>query len=213
LLDLGISSWQIDNKDRGFSFMGDGVLDMRMNRDNGIPASEFIEITSEKQLAKILELYGEVQNARRMAHTIKSCPFPIKTSSDLRTCLTNEYGQNLKYKVLAKVFQALRIVINDELGELERFLNKIVPYLKLHGRIVVMAYHSLEDRIVKDYLRSEEQGCNCPPHLPICVCKRVASLKRITRKSMQASEEEVQNNSRSRSVRVRAAEKIAGVMQ
>jgi 16S rRNA (cytosine1402-N4)-methyltransferase len=209
LLDLGVSSWQIDNKDRGFSFMGDGELDMRMNRSYGISAAEFITSSSEAELCDVLDKYGEVQNPKRMARTIKQCSLPILTTLDLKNCLTKEYGPNLKYKVLAKVFQAIRIAVNDELGELQRFLEKSVRYLKPSGRIAVMAYHSLEDRIVKEFFRSGEQGCICPPSQPVCTCKRVASLKRITRKSLQADDAEIARNPRSRSVRVRVVEKIA----
>jgi 16S rRNA (cytosine1402-N4)-methyltransferase len=208
LLDLGVSSWQIDNKDRGFSFMGDGELDMRMNRSCGISAAEFIASCSEAVLFDVLDKYGEVQNAKRMARTIKQCSFPIVTTLDLKNCLTNEYGPNLKYKVLAKVFQAIRIAVNDELGELQRFLEKAVQYLKPSGRIAVMAYHSLEDRIVKEFFRAGEHGCICPPSQPICTCNKLASLKRITRKSLQADEAEIARNPRSRSVRVRVVEKI-----
>lgn len=209
LLDLGVSSWQIDNKDRGFSFMGDGELDMRMNRNSGISAAEFIASCSEAELCDVLDKYGEVQNAKRMARTIKQCSYSIVTTLDLRNCLTKEYGPNLKYKVLAKVFQAIRIAVNDELGELQRFLEKSVQFLKPSGRVAVMAYHSLEDRIVKEFFRAGEQGCICPPSQPVCTCKKVASLKRITRKSLQADEAEIVRNPRSRSVRVRVAERIA----
>jgi 16S rRNA (cytosine1402-N4)-methyltransferase len=123
--------------------------------------------------------------------------------------LSEEYGPNLKYKVLAKVFQAIRIAINDELGELKRFLNKSIDYLKPHGRLAVMSYHSLEDRIVKEFLRSAEQACVCPASLPMCICGKKSLLKRITKKSVRASEDEIQKNPRSRSVSLRVAEKIA----
>lgn len=209
LLDLGVSSWQIDNKSRGFSFMGEGMLDMRMNVLEGVPAHEYISSLNESELSKILSEFGEVKNADRMARTLKSCDIPLKTAADLRNCLSKEYGPNLKYKVLAKVFQAIRIAVNDELGELKRFLNKSIEYLKPHGRLAVMSYHSLEDRIVKEFLRSAEQACICPASLPMCVCGRKTLLKRITRKSVRASDTEIQNNPRSRSVRLRVAEKIA----
>ncbi len=174
LLDLGVSSWQIDNENRGFSFMGEGILDMRMNEVEGVPAHEYISSLNESELSKILSEYGEVQNADRMAHTLKNCEFPLKTAADLRNCLSKEYGPNLKYKVLAKVFQALRIAINDELGELRRFLNKSVNYLKPQGRLAVMSYHSLEDRIVKDFMRSAEQACICPAEFSdVCLWEKI----------------------------------------
>ena len=208
LLDLGVSSWQIDSKDRGFSYMGDGALDMRMNKEEGIPADQYITSLSETALSNLLTEYGEVQNAQRMARTLKNCEFPLKTSLDLRNCLTKEYGPNLKYKVLAKVFQALRIAINDELGELNRFLNKALDYLKPQGRLAVMAYHSLEDRMVKDFIRTAEHACICPSEIPICVCGKVSSIKRVTRKPVLATTEEIMKNPRSRSVRLRVAEKF-----
>jgi 16S rRNA (cytosine1402-N4)-methyltransferase len=210
LLDLGVSSWQIDNPERGFSFMRNGSLDMRMDRSSGISAGDYINTVDECELARILDEFGEVKNASRMARVIKNCEFQIDTTDDLGKCLTNEYGPNLKYKVLAKVFQALRIAINDELGELNRFLEKIIRYLKPQGRVAVMAYHSLEDRIVKEFIRKAEYPCVCPPRLPICQCGKLAMLNRITKKALQASEQEIAKNPRSRSVRVRVAEKSAG---
>jgi 16S rRNA (cytosine1402-N4)-methyltransferase len=211
LLDLGVSSWQIDSKDRGFSYMGEGALDMRMNKEEGMPADEYIASLSEAELCHILNEYGEVQNAARMARTLKTCEFPIKTSQDLRNCLSKEYGPNMKYKVLAKIFQALRIAINDELGELDRFLNKAIDYLKPQGRLAVMAYHSLEDRMVKEFLRSAENPCVCPKEFPMCVCGKKPLIKRITHKPVLASDQEIVSNPRSRSVRLRVAEKIDGV--
>jgi 16S rRNA (cytosine1402-N4)-methyltransferase len=211
LLDLGVSSWQIDNEDRGFSYMGESALDMRMNKEEGIPADEYISSLSESELAHLLTVYGEVQNAGRMARTLKNCEFPMKTSLDLRNCLAKEYGPNLKYKVLAKIYQALRIAINDELGELNRFLSKVVEYLKPQGRLAVMSYHSLEDRTVKEFLRSAEDACVCPKELPMCICGKKPSIKRITRKPVLATNEEIMRNPRSRSVRLRVAEKIAAV--
>jgi 16S rRNA (cytosine1402-N4)-methyltransferase len=211
LLDLGVSSWQIDSKDRGFSYMGEGALDMRMNKEEGIPADEYITSLSEAELCHILTEYGEVQNAARMARTLKSCEFPLKTSLDLRNCLSKEYGPNMKYKVLSKIFQALRIAINDELGELNRFLSKAIEYLRPQGRLAVMAYHSLEDRMVKDFLRSAEHPCVCPTEFPMCVCGKKALIKRITHKPVIASDQETLSNPRSRSVRLRVAEKLDGV--
>jgi 16S rRNA (cytosine1402-N4)-methyltransferase len=206
LLDLGVSSFQIDTASRGFSYMKDSVLDMRMNPSEGISASEFLEQSSEEQLCSILSEYGEVHNAARMAKAIKSCK-ELKTSSDLRRCLAEEYGPNLQIKVIAKVFQALRIAVNDELGELKKFLSKITGYLLKGGRLAVIAYHSLEDRMVKDFIREQERGCVCPVELPFCVCGKQMMLKRITRKAIRASIAEVKNNPRSRSARLRVAER------
>lgn len=210
LLDLGVSSFQIDTESRGFTYMKGSALDMRMNTSEGISASELLEQSSEEQLSSILSEYGEVHNAVRMARAIKSCK-NIKTSSDLRSCLTQEYGPNLQIKVVAKVFQALRIAVNDELGELKRFLEKITGYLLSSGRLAVIAYHSLEDRMVKDFIREQEQGCVCPIDLPYCICEKQVMLKRITRKATRASVAEIKSNPRSRSARLRVAERTEAI--
>lgn len=206
LLDLGVSSFQIDTASRGFTYMQDSVMDMRMNPAEGISASELLEQSSEQQLSTILLDYGEVHNAKRMARAIKSCQ-NLKRSSDLRRCLVNEYGPNLQIKVLAKVFQALRIAVNDELGELKNFLDKITGYLVSGGRLAVIAYHSLEDRMVKEFIREQELGCVCPIDVPYCTCNKQVLLKRITRKAVQASDTEIATNPRSRSARLRVAER------
>ena len=206
LLDLGVSSFQIDTASRGFTYMKDSALDMRMNASEGITALELIEQSSEEQLGSILSEYGEVHNAARMARVIKSCK-DLKTSSDLRRCLTEEYGPNLQIKVIAKVFQALRIAVNDELGELKRFLSKIAGYLCSGGRLAVIAYHSIEDRMVKDFFREQERGCICPVDLPYCSCGKEVLFKRITRKAIRASVAEVKSNPRARSARLRVAER------
>ncbi len=209
LLDLGVSSFQIDTASRGFTYMQDSDLDMRMNRAEGISAAELLEQSSEEQLSSILSEYGEVHNATRMARAIKSCK-GIRKSSDLRSCLNKEYGPNLQIKVIAKVFQALRIAVNDELGELKKFLGKITGYLLSGGRLAIISYHSLEDRMVKDFIREQEQGCVCPIDLPYCRCDKKVLLKRVTRKAVQASVSEINNNPRSRSARLRVAERTPG---
>lgn len=212
LLDLGVSSFQIENPYRGFSYMKDSALDMRMNTDEGISASELLKTESQSAVAEILERFGEVQNAPRMAKAIKDCPFPLETSADLRECLKREYGPNLKIKVLAKVFQALRIAVNDELGELKLFLNKVCKYLLPNGRVVIIAYHSLEDRMVKEFMRSSEQECVCPAGQVVCTCHRHILLKRINKKAIKASENEIKKNPRARSARLRAAQRTQEVL-
>lgn len=212
LLDLGVSSFQIDSVGRGFTYMKESDLDMRMNPLEGIGASELIEQSTAEELASILEEYGEVHNANRMARVIKSCKFSLKTSEDLRSCLIQEYGPNLQIKVFAKVFQALRIAVNNELGELKTFLHKISGYLVSGGRLVIISYHSLEDRIVKEFIREQEQGCICPKQVPYCTCKKQVILKRVTKKAVQASDEEIKRNPRSRSARLRIAERISEVI-
>ena len=209
LLDLGVSSFQIDNAGRGFSFMQECGLDMRMNAHKGEQARDLIGRLSADELASVLERYGEVRNARRMAAAIKNYPDRILTSSDLKHCLGREYGEQLHYKVLAKVFMALRIAVNDELSELRRFLESITALLSTGGRIAVISYHSLEDRIVKDFFRGNEPHCICPKAALRCTCGTPGVLKRITRKPVVASGHEITRNPRSRSARLRIAEKLA----
>lgn len=207
LLDLGVSSFQIDSVHRGFSFMQECDLDMRMNYTEGETAGELIGRMSEEELSNVLATFGEVHNAKRMAHTIKMYPSPVKTSNDLRECLVREYGDNLKYKVFAKAFMALRIAVNDELNELRRFLESVVNLLAERGRIAVIAYHSLEDRFVKEFFRSEEPHCVCPKEALFCTCGKPGRLKRVTKKPVVASNLEVEQNPRARSARLRVAER------
>jgi 16S rRNA (cytosine1402-N4)-methyltransferase len=210
LLDLGVSSFQIDNPERGFSFMRECTLDMRMNAHEGENAAEIIRRLSVEELTEILAVYGEVRNAKRMAATIKNSAEEITTSFALRSCLAREYGEHLKYKVLAKVFMALRIAVNNELDELRRFLDTIPSLLADGGRIAVISYHSLEDRMVKEFMRSNEPRCICPKEALRCSCGRPGRLKRVTRKAIVASGEEIASNPRARSARLRIAEKIPG---
>ncbi len=209
LADLGVSSHQIDSAERGFSYLQDSELDMRMGRD-GVKASELIAQSDESQLAHILSRFGEVRNADRMAAAIKRFErrHPIRKSADLRECLVQEYGSGLKIKVLAKVFQAFRIAVNEELWELDTFLGKVQNRLRRGGRLVVISYHSLEDRLVKRFMREAEKACTCPPQLPVCTCGKVSWLKRVSRGAIKADEKEIEHNRRARSARLRVAEKI-----
>lgn len=213
LLDLGVSSFQIDNSHRGFSFMQDCTLDMRMNPVKGIPAHELIKVSSVSELGGILKNYGEVRNALRMAECIKAFGRKIHTSGDLKECLAGEYGGDLKYKILAKVFMALRIAVNDELGELERTLETGISVLAPGGRMAVITYHSLEDRIVKEFFRGHEPHCTCPKAALMCTCGRPGDLTRITRKPVTAGAEEVELNPRSRSALLRVVEKKVEVFR
>ena len=207
LIDLGVSSFQIDSATRGFSFMQQCDLDMRMNSTAGMSASDLINHSSVDELADILEKYGEIRNAPRMAAAIKRAECVPQTSEQLRKCLSAEYGSDVKFKVLAKVFMALRIAVNDELSELEHFLQAIVFRMKEGARLAVISYHSLEDRIVKRFFRENEPHCICPKEALFCTCGKPGLLKRITRKAVTASPQEVNINPRSRSARLRVAEK------
>ena len=211
LVDLGVSSFQIDRPERGFSFMQGCGLDMRMNTRDGEQAMDLIARLSVEELAEVLASYGEIRNARRMAVTIKDSPEAIRTSTDLQTVLAREYGGQFRYKVLARIFMALRIAVNDELGELRTFLAAIPDLLADGGRVAVISYHSLEDRMVKEFFRNNEPHCVCPQSALRCTCGRPGRLKRVNRKAIVASEEEIADNPRARSARLRIAEKIAEV--
>jgi len=211
LLDLGVSSRQIDNQERGFSYMKSSSLDMRMDPSAGEGAAEFCARCDDSELAQVLRANGEITNPLRMARAIKACEAKgaLRTSSDLVACLRAEYGPSFPVKVIARVFQALRIAVNDELTELSDCLSAALSKVKHGGRIVVISYHSLEDRIVKNFFRDGEQGCVCPPVLPRCVCGKKILLKRINRKVIVPGDEEIRNNSRARSAHLRVAEVVA----
>ena len=210
LLDLGVSSHQIDDDARGFSYMRDAALDMRMEPARGLSAAEFLSTADEQELARVFSSYGEIRNPLRMARAVRRSmgKKEMTTSGDLVACLKDEYGASLPVKVIAKVFQALRIAVNDELAELSACLQKAISYVKKGGRIAVISYHSLEDRIVKNFIRDNEQPCKCPPSIPYCICGRKILLKRINKKVIIPSENEIRSNPRARSARLRVAEKV-----
>ncbi|MBD3243839.1 MAG: 16S rRNA (cytosine(1402)-N(4))-methyltransferase RsmH [Chitinivibrionales bacterium] len=210
LLDLGVSSYQLDTPERGFSYQVEAPLDMRMDPQRGTTAAQLLRESDVVTLERILRDYGEVTNAPRMARTIASCARTgsLETTADLRSCLEAEYGP-LKPKVLSKVFQALRIAVNRELEELETFLAKVAGQIRTGGRLAVIAYHSLEDRLVKNAMRDWEGRCICPPELPVCRCGRRAQFKRITRRAVTPSDAEIRGNRRARSARLRIAERVA----
>jgi 16S rRNA (cytosine1402-N4)-methyltransferase len=208
-LDLGVSSRQIDSPDRGFSYLREGDLDMRMDPSGGIPAQELIRISSAAELTVVLRDFGEVDGAAAIAAAIKrwSNGHPLRTTTDLRECCEKALSNRLSIKLLAKIFQALRIAVNDELGELRTFLARVLDFLKPGGRLAVIAYHSLEDRIVKQYMRENERSCVCPPESPRCVCSRAPLFKRLTKKSIRPSAKEIALNRRCRSARLRVVER------
>lgn len=209
LLDLGVSSRQIDEPERGFSYQQNAPLDMRMDPSTGTPANEFIAAAGVDEIAAVLHDYGDVSGAHRIAKGIKrwSGSRPLATSADLKSCCAEIFGGRLSVKLVARIFQALRIAVNDELGELRRFLEKVIDFLKPGGRLVVISYHSLEDCIVKDFIRRNEQPCSCPPGLPVCICGRAPLFKRLVKKAVRPGEKEVASNARARSARLRAAER------
>ena len=208
LFDLGVSSHQIDAPARGFSYRADGPLDMRMDAEVGPTAAEWIAAHSEAELAELIARYGEERAARRIARSIgrQQRLGPLTTTQALRQAVAATRPQRLN-KTLARVFQALRIAVNDELGQLQGGLAAVEAALKPGGRLAVVAYHSLEDRVVKQHFAALVRGCTCPPRLPVCTCGRKPSFKRVGPKLQRASEAEVEQNTRARSAVLRIYEK------
>jgi 16S rRNA (cytosine1402-N4)-methyltransferase len=209
LLDLGLSSRQLADPDRGFSFGKEGPLDMRFNQGSGRTAADLVNDLSERQLADVLWRYGEVRPNRKLARAIVH-QRPIRTTSELADVVAAEVGQRGRIHPATQVFQALRIAVNDELGALEQGLSASVDLLKPGGRLAVISFHSLEDRIVKHFIRERGRECVCPPSQPICTCDAQPTLKSITRKPIRPTDDEVARNPRSRSARLRVAERVSG---
>ena len=208
--DLGVSSYQFDNPDSGFTYREDTILDLRMNKSVGKPAHDFINTAEENKIADVIFTYGEEKNSRRIARNIiqERKSEQIKTTAHLKTVIERSIPQKNLKKTLSRVFQAFRIFVNNELEELKDFLKKAVELLKVGGRIVILSYHSLEDRIIKEFFKYESLSCVCPPDLPICNCDKISRLKVLTKKPLAAEQDEINFNPRSRSVKLRAAEKI-----
>ena len=210
LFDLGVSSAQIDKPERGFSFSSDGPLDMRMDQSSGIPAYELLNTLTEKELANLIYEYGEERHSRKLASAILKVHrnSPVKTTSELASIVERVIMGRMKIKSLARVFQALRIAVNDELTSLTDGLVSAVDLLVKGGRIVVLSYHSLEDRIVKRYFREQAAGYIYDPAAPVNDPAGIKRLKILTKKVMRPSDSEIKENPRSRSARLRAAERI-----
>lgn len=218
LLDLGVSSMQLDTAERGFSFRAEGPLDMRLDPDGPQTAADLVNTLPEGELANLIYKYGEEPQSRRIARRIVEARgrSPIETTSQLEAIVYGALGGRVAGRTrnpihpATKTFQALRIAVNEELRLLERGLEAAVRVLKPGGRLAVISFHSLEDRIVKHFIRQEQKGCICPPELPTCVCGRQPTLKAIKSKPTEASPGEARSNPRSRSARLRVAERIAG---
>jgi len=207
LLDLGVSSLQLDDAERGFSFRASGPLDMRMGPDARYSAAEIVNTWPEEDLARIIYEYGEERHARRIARAICS-DRPFNDTLSLAAVVARAAGPSGKIHPATRTFQALRIAVNDELGALQRALPQAVTCLAPYGRLVVISFHSLEDRIVKQFLQKEVRNCICPPEMPLCTCGHRATLQLGTRKPVKAGEAEVARNPRSRSARLRAAVRL-----
>ena len=213
LLDLGVSSYQLDNSERGFSYRFDSRLDMRMNRDQGLSAYEVVNNYSEEKLVKILFDYGEEKFARKIAANIcrERQKAPIETTGQLVKLIESAYPKKLLYSggsVAKQTFQAIRIEVNGELDRLKEVLYDIVDRLNKGGRLCVITFHSLEDRIVKNVFKDLATECICPPSAIICVCNHKARVKTLTKKPITASEEELKNNKRSQSAKLRVVSKL-----
>lgn len=207
LLDLGASSMQFDSPQRGFSFLEDGPLDMRFDPDRSLTAAEIVNTWPEEALAEAIYRYGEEPAARRIARAIVRAR-PITGTRQLAALVERVAGHHRTHHPATQTFQALRIVVNEELTSLERVLPKAVQALKPGGRLAVIAFHSLEDRLVKEFFRRESRDCLCPPRQAVCTCGHRASVRLLYRQPLRPTPEEIAHNPRSRSARLRAVEKI-----
>lgn len=214
LFDLGVSSYQLDHGERGFSYQEDAPLDMRMDRTETRTAADLVNELSQEELAKLIWEYGEERWSHRIAEFIVNArkERPITTTGQLVNIIKAAIparARRVGPHPAKRTFQALRIAINNELNGLKHALQKAIDFLVPAGRICVISFHSLEDRIVKHTFQEEACPCKCPPHLPVCTCGRQARIKIITRKPIIPQPEEVNQNPRARSAKLRVAEKIA----
>lgn len=213
LLDLGVSSPQLDDGARGFSYMADAPLDMRMNNEDPLTAYTVVNTWPQEELKRILFDYGEERYAPRIASAIcrRREEKPIETTLELVDVIRSAMpAQALREKQhpAKRSFQAIRIAVNDELGSVEKAMEDAIPLLNPGGRLAVITFHSLEDRIVKNAMAEAAKGCTCPPSFPVCVCGKKPQVKLISRKPIVASDEELEVNPRSRSAKLRVCEKI-----
>lgn len=213
LLDLGLSTTQLDHSGRGFSFKRDEALDMRMDPSNGRPARDWINTLSERELERIFRDYGEEKRARAIAKAIVRArsgePFTnaLQLADLIRSVVPRTHGPGAKDPA-TRSFQALRIAVNRELEHLHRFLETIPSWILTGGRLVIIAYHSLEDRMIKQAFRTWEKGCTCPPDFPVCTCGKVPLFRPLRRRALKPTEQEIIDNPRARSAVLRTAERI-----
>jgi len=212
LFDLGVSSMQVDRPERGFSYATDAPLDMRMDPASELSARELVNEEGERELSRIFKDYGEERYARQIARTIvrRRREQPIERTGELVEIIRSAIPAPARFgdgHPAKRVFQALRIAVNDELGSLEHALPAALDMLRPGGRLAVISFHSLEDRIVKRFLRAQEKGCTCPPDFPVCVCGHEPALRALSRRPVKPSQAELAANPRSSSARLRAAVK------
>ena len=213
LLDLGVSSPQLDDGERGFSYMADAPLDMRMNRSDSLSAYEVVNQWSYDELKRILYDYGEERYAPRIAAAIcnRREEKPIETTLELVDIIRGAMppaALREKQHPAKRSFQAIRIAVNDELGSVEKVMRDAIDCLNPGGRLAIITFHSLEDRIVKNGMQDAAKGCTCPPSFPVCVCGKKPRVKLITRKPIVSGDEELEMNPRARSAKLRVCEKL-----
>lgn len=213
LLDLGVSSPQLDQGERGFSYMTDASLDMRMNREDALTAGDVVNTWPYEELRRILYDYGEERYAPQIAGAIcrRREQIPIRTTLELVDVIRSSLppaALREKQHPAKRSFQAFRIAVNDELGAVSRAMEAAIPLLRTGGRLAVITFHSLEDRIVKSAMTEAAKGCTCPPSFPVCVCGKKPKVTVITRKPILPDEEELERNPRARSAKLRVCEKL-----
>ena len=213
LLDLGVSSPQLDEAERGFSYMADAPLDMRMNSEDSLTAFEVVNTWPKEELRRILYEYGEERYAPQIAAAIdrRRAQMPIKTTLELVDVIRSAMPSAAlreKQHPAKRSFQAIRIAVNDELGAVGRVLEVAVPKLNRGGRLAIITFHSLEDRLVKNGMASNAKGCTCPPSFPVCVCGNKPKVKLISKKPIVSGEAELERNPRARSAKLRVCEKL-----
>ncbi len=208
LLDLGLSSMQLDTQNRGFSFRTDAPLDMRFDPAGKTTAADLVNHLDEVELADLFYRYGEERRSRQVARAIVDAR-PISTTGQLAKIVAGvTSGGKSGIHPATRIFQALRIAVNGELAALETVLPQTIDVLRPGGRLAIIAFHSLEDRIVKQFMRTESRDCICPPGQPVCTCGHKATLRELIKKPIRPQEDEVRRNPRSRSARLRVAERI-----
>ena len=213
LFDLGVSSPQLDDGSRGFSYMADAPLDMRMDRSEGLTAADVVNTWSRDEIKRILSQYGEERYAPQIANAIerRRVEKPIETTLELVDIIKSAMpAKALKEKQhpAKRSFQGIRIAVNDELSSVDKMIQSAVPRLNKGGRLAVITFHSLEDRIVKTGMAAFAKGCDCPPSFPVCVCGKTPDVKLVSRKPILPSEQEITENPRARSAKLRVAEKL-----
>ena len=208
ILDFGVSSIQLDTDDRGFSFLADAPLDMRFGNQISITAADIVNTYPEKELADIIWRYGEEKFSRKIARWICENR-PIQTTTELANLVKKAYGKQVsQIHPATRTFQAIRIAVNQELSAIETVIPIAIDLLKPGGRLAIISFHSLEDRLVKTFFKKESKNCICPPEQPICTCNHKARIKEINKKPIEASQIEKSENPRSRSAKLRIAEKL-----